>query len=78
LLIVAILGYDVDDLDLCKSHWIIADAISLPSNNSPLNELIDYFMRCTEERLEKWNQYLKEDLKRLESKFEFTYLGFLN
>lgn len=78
LLIVAILGYDVDDLDLCKSHWIIADAISLPSNNSPLNKLIDYFMRCTEERLEKWNQYLKEDLKRLESKFEFTYLGFLN
>ncbi|MGX9937780.1 TniQ family protein [Advenella kashmirensis] len=78
LLIVAILGYDVEDLDKCKSHWIIPDATSRPSNSSPLSGLIDYFMRCTEERLGKWNQYLKEDLKRLECKFEFTYLGFLN
>ncbi|GEM_PF-990806 len=77
-LIIVILGYEIDDLDLCKSHWIIPEAITLPSSISPHIRLIDYFMSCTEERLEKWIRCLREDLKRLESKFEFTHLGFLN
>lgn len=75
LLNAMILGYDIDDLEVLKPHWIISEAPTLPSSANFLIRLIDYLMDCTEERLEKWSQSLKDDLKRLESEFEFTHFG---
>lgn len=75
LLNAMILGYDIDDLEVFKPHLIIPESLTLPSSTNFLIRLIDYLMDCTEERLEKWTQYLKDDLKRLESEFEFTHFG---
>lgn len=75
LLNAIILGYDIDDLEVLKSNWIISETLTLPASPHFLIRLIDYLMDCPEERLAKWVQFLKDDLERLESEFEFTHFG---